>query len=272
MSDGEESGPLPHAYQPQVAEGAESDPEASRPLTERRQLRDEVARLKPMAELGRMAATVTHEIRNPLAGISANAELLRESLSDPADVELVDTILGEVSRLGNLVTDLLYYCRERPAESKPMDLAWIARTACDLSRPDADGMGVTLAWGGSGAALGDGDLSRQALLNVLRNALQACSRGGVVRLEISEGRIAVHDSGRGVPRDLRETMFEPFVTGKTRGLGLGATVARRCQVRQGGDLVLVESGQGGSVFALTWPVAQAKRPPGSTSELLPTVA
>jgi len=224
------------------------------PLTERRQLRNEVARLKPMAELGRLAATVTHEIRNPLAGISANAELLRESLSDPADVQLVDTILGEVNRLGNLVTDLLYYCRERPADVRPIDLAGVARTTSDLSRPDAEKAGVSLSCAGSGTARGDSDLSRQALLNVVRNAIQACGRGGAVRLEVADGSIVVRDTGRGVPVELRNSLFDPFVTGRTRGLGLGATVAKRCQVRQGGDLILQETSAAGSVFVLSWPV------------------
>jgi signal transduction histidine kinase len=228
------------------------------PSTERHQLRSEVARLKPMAELGRMAATVTHEIRNPLAGISANAELLREALSDPRDVELVDTILGEVHRLGNLVTDLLYYCRERPAEDRPLDLAAVARTTADLSRPEAELAVVTLTWQGAGVARGDSELSRQALLNVVRNAIQACGKGGAVRIEVADGGITVRDTGRGVPDHLRESLFEPFVTGKTRGLGLGATVSRRCQQRQGGDLRLVETGPGGSVFALSWPTEAAK--------------
>ncbi|MBN8526117.1 MAG: hypothetical protein J0M02_12355 [Planctomycetes bacterium] len=223
------------------------------PPTERRLLRSEVARLKPMAELGRMAATVTHEIRNPLAGISANAELLRESLNDPADIQLVDTILGEVSRLGNLVTDLLYYCRERPAESKPFDLAAVARTSCELSRPDADKHGVSLSFCGLGIAQGDAELSRQALLNVVRNAVQACGRGGAVRVEVAAASIVVRDTGKGVPPELRASLFEPFVTGRTRGLGLGATVAKRCQVRQGGDLALTDTGPGGSVFTLSWP-------------------
>lgn len=232
------------------------DPE--QPSTERHQLRSEVARLKPMAELGRMAATVTHEIRNPLAGISANAELLREALSDPRDVELVDTILGEVHRLGNLVTDLLYYCRERPAEARPLDLAAVARTTAELSRPEAELAVVSLTWQGAGVARGDSELSRQALLNVVRNAIQACGKGGVVRVEVADGSITVRDTGRGVPDHLRESMFEPFVTGKTRGLGLGATVSRRCLQRQGGDLRLAATGPGGSEFILSWPSEAAK--------------
>ncbi|MEK7412785.1 MAG: ATP-binding protein [Planctomycetota bacterium] len=243
---GADSGLHP-SYRPQ---SAPENPE--QPITERRQLRSEVARLKPMAELGRLAATVTHEIRNPLAGISANAELLRESLNDPKDVELVDTILGEVARLGNLVTDLLYYCREREAEAKQLDLASVARGACDLMQPDAAHASVRLTWGGTGTVLGDADLTRQALLNVVRNAVQACPKGGLVRLEVCDRRIEVHDTGPGVPADIREVLFDPFVTGKTRGLGLGATVAKRCLVRQGGDLRLERTGADGSVFVLEW--------------------
>lgn len=245
---GEGSSGLRAALRPTVVAASGQDP-----LTERTQLRAEVARLRPMADLGRMAATVTHEIRNPLAGISANAELLRESLADPRDVELVDTILGEVHRLGNLVTDLLYYCRERPADLKPLDLTWLARTTCELMRPDADHAGVNLSWGGSGRGHGDAELARQALLNVVRNAVQACQRGGAVRLEVSDGFVEVHDTGKGVPGSIRDSLFDPFVTGKTRGLGLGATVARRCQQRQGGDLRLIDTAATGSVFALSWP-------------------
>jgi two-component system, NtrC family, sensor histidine kinase HydH len=212
----------------------------------------EVARLRPLAEMGRMAATVAHEIRNPLAGISANAELLRESLADPADVESADIILAEVDRLGRLVSDLLFYCRERPAERKAMDLAWLARTTVDLSTAEAQRAGVDLTWSGTGRADGDQELSRQALLNVIRNAVQACEVGGRVIVAVADGVIRVADTGGGVPEAIVARLFEPFVTGRTRGLGLGSTVAKRCQVRQEGDLRLERTGSTGSVFALTW--------------------
>ncbi len=217
------------------------------------QLLAEIERLRPLAEMGRMAATVAHEIRNPLAGISANAELLREVVSSGPDSESVDIILAEVERLGHLVTDLLYYSREREAELRPIDLPWLARTTCELSQVDAERAGVDLVWSGRGRAMGDTELSRQALLNVIRNAVQSCREGGRVALAIDEGRITVVDTGCGVPEILRERLFEPFITGRTRGLGLGATVARRCQRRQRGELALVTTGPGGSSFALTWP-------------------
>jgi signal transduction histidine kinase len=222
------------------------------PALDANALAAEVARLRPLAELGRMAATVAHEIRNPLAGISANAELLREGLADPADVESVDIILNEVDRLAQLVTDLLYYSRERPADARPLDLGFLARSACELSHSTAADAGITLIHVGQGRALGDSDLGKQALLNVIRNAIQATPKGGRIEVRASEGIIDVVDTGAGVPEPIRATLFQPFVTGRTRGLGLGATVAQRCQQRQGGDLALHQTGPEGSVFRLSW--------------------
>lgn len=237
-----------------------SDPESAvsaavSASTEIDQLTAEVERLRPLAEMGRMAATVAHEIRNPLAGISANAELLREVVTSGPDCESVDIILAEVERLGHLVTDLLYYSRERDPQRQSLDLAWLARTTYELSSSDAERAGVELSWSGTGRALGDADLSRQSLLNVVRNAIQACREGGRVTIEVTDGNIAVSDTGVGVPEVLRERLFEPFVTGRTRGLGLGSTVARRCQRRQQGELRLASTDHTGSCFELSWPVA-----------------
>lgn len=218
-----------------------------------KQLQEELRRLRPLAELGRLAATVAHEVRNPLAGISANAELLRESLSDPEDVESLDIILAEVDRLGSLVTDLLHYSRERRAECAPLDLVPLAKRCTDLLRADAEQSLIELVFEGNGLAWGDSELSQQSLLNVVKNAVQACSNGGTVRLCIADGRIDVCDQGTGVPEALRDTVFDPFVTGRTRGLGLGAAVARRCMQRQGGELELLNSSCNGSTFRLTWP-------------------
>jgi signal transduction histidine kinase len=212
----------------------------------------EMDRLRRLAELGRMAATVAHEVRNPLAGISANAELVRESLSDPADQECVDLILGEVERLGRLVTDLLYYAREREPVLVPTDLAQLARSSTDLCQSSAAKAGVTLRVDGVGRARVDVELSRQALLNVVRNAIEACRPGGNVVARVGDGRIAICDSGCGVPEQVRERLFEPFVTGRTRGLGLGGAVAKRCQLRQSGDLILESTSENGSVFVLSW--------------------
>jgi signal transduction histidine kinase len=215
----------------------------------------ELEQLRPLAELGRLAATVAHEVRNPLAGISANAELVREALSDPADQESVDMIMREVDRLSALVADLLHYAKEREAREDAFDLAREARNVCDLLHTDAEQSGVPLRSLGRGFARGDAELSRQCLLNIVRNAIQACRPAGVVELQVDAGTIIVRDQGMGVPPGLQESMFEPFVTGRTRGLGLGCAVAKRCMHRQDGEVVLLRTGEQGSEFALTWPTA-----------------
>jgi len=212
----------------------------------------EVARLRPLAELGRMAATVAHEVRNPLAGISANAELLREAVHDPDDAESVDIILAEVGRLGSLVTDLLLYTRERPPRHDPIDLADIARTACELSQHAAERAAVRLEWEGAGTGYGDRELSVQALLNIIRNAIQACDVDGEVTVLVDGARVEVVDTGNGVPHEVRDHLFEPFVSGRTRGLGLGAAVAHRCLRRQGGEVRLADSGSEGTTVCLAW--------------------
>lgn len=216
------------------------------------ELRREVERLIPLAELGRMAATVAHEVRNPLAGISANAELLREAVADPDDLESIDIILGEVDRLGRLVTDLLLYTRERVPNCGPLDLGRLARQVVDLSRREADKSGVELYCSGEGTGYGDPSLSRQALLNIIRNAIQACCTGGSVKVKVDGVGVTIIDQGNGIPKDIREQLFQPFVTGRTRGLGLGLAVAQRCLRRQEGEVLLERTGPDGTVFELIW--------------------
>lgn len=232
-----------------TAERQEVDPLARDPDA----LLAELARLRPMAELGRLAATVAHEIRNPLTGISANAELLRDVLSDPADIESVDIIMTEVDRLSRLVSDLLHYSREREASQQTLDLGQVAHAVVELQRSEADGQGVQLEHEGHGFAAGDPELSRQCLLNIVRNAIQACRNGGAVRICVDGPVISVIDQGSGVPEALRTSLFEPFVTGRTRGLGLGAAVAKRCMERQGGSVILAQTSAAGSTFRLNWP-------------------
>lgn len=215
----------------------------------------EIERLRPLAELGRMAATVAHEVRNPLTGISANAEVIRESLDDPDDVESLDMILQEVHRLSELVSDLLHYSRERDARSDHIDLSREARAIVELLRSDASEAGVLLEYSGHGLAVGDSQLARQSLLNIVRNAIQACRCGGTVLMLVTPGSITVCDQGTGVPDALKESLFDPFVTGRTRGLGLGASVARRCMQRQQGDVRLKETSSEGSSFEMVWPQA-----------------
>jgi signal transduction histidine kinase len=217
-------------------------------------LEAEIRRLKPFAELGMMAAVVAHEIRNPLAGISANAELLKECIDDADGIESVDIILSEVQRLGKLVGELLNSSRERQAECRDLDLLRLANTAATLQNAEAQAQGVDICVEGSGQGWGDWDMSLQSLLNIIRNAVQASGPGQTVSVAVSDHHLRISDQGPGIPEDLKTRIFEPFVTGKTRGMGLGATVAKRCMLRQRGEIVLESTGPKGTTFLMRWPV------------------
>ncbi len=200
-----------------------------------------------------MAATVAHEIRNPLAGISANTELLREVISDPADAECVAIILAEVERLSHLVTDLLYYSREREPDRSTLDLPCLARTVCELSQSEAMHTRVTLDGRAAGALWATASSRVRPCSTWCAMPSRPAATTRRVRLVVAAGSIAVHDNGGGVSAVIRDRRFDPFTTGKTRGLGLGATAARRCQRRQHGDLELHDTSASGSTVVFTWP-------------------
>ena len=104
----------------------------------------------------------------------------------------------------------------------------MAQQIAEFCRAEGDKAQVGIEVSGSGSAQGDQDLSRQALLNVVRNGIQASAPGSVLKMVVEEDHILIVDQGRGVPEEIRDELFTPFVTGRTRGLGIGAAVARRC--------------------------------------------
>ena len=168
------------------------------------------------------------------------------------DQDCVDVILAEVDRLSNLVTDLMLYTREREPTIGPMDLCSLAQQTAELCRAEGDKAQVAIEVEGQGAVQGDQDLSRQALLNVVRNGIQASAPGSVLKMVVEEDHILIVDQGKGVPEEIRDDLFTPFVTGRTRGLGLGAAVARRCLRRQGGEIDLRSTSADGTTFCMRW--------------------
>jgi two-component system NtrC family sensor kinase len=200
-----------------------------------------------LATIGKMAAHVTHEIRNPLSSIALNLELLEEEL--PASAEeahnLLRAIKAEVERLSGLSEEYLSVARQRPQEKHPEHLGEIIEEACDFVRRELSQAGIELA-----IEIGEQaeDLKlpvdeaqiRQALLNLLRNAREAMPSGGrvVVKLErAAEGLdLIVDDEGVGMPAAARERLFEPFFTTKQHGTGLGLAISRQIAEAHGGGI------------------------------------
>ena len=235
----------------------------SRLLDENLRLERELAERERMASLGRMAATVAHEIKNPLSAIKSIAQVMREDEALRSEYERdLGLIVGETDRLSQSVTQLLSFARRESPAAQPQSVDELVRSVVDLFRANAKEQGIMLDFevsveaqlsGKSVAAL------RDALSNLLHNALQATPQGGKVELTAvaSNGEllIGVQDSGSGVPADLRERIWEPFFTTRQRGTGLGLAIVRKRVQEVGGSASLDVSRNGrGALFQLRLPL------------------
>ena len=215
-----------------------------------------VALSERLAALGRVAAGVAHEIRNPIAAMRLRAENALAG-DDARRRAALEAILAQIARLDRLIGELLAMTQRREPQPEPVDLAGFLH-ACA-----ADHAGVTVQAPAATRVVLDPALTRRALDSLLANARQFSPAGAAVLLRGgTDGqtlRIAVQDSGPGVAPALRDTLFEPFVTGRADGTGLGLAIARELTEAQGGRLVLADPGDnaGGATFLLElpWPAS-----------------
>jgi signal transduction histidine kinase len=230
----------------------------SRLLQENLRLERELAERERLAALGRMAATVAHEIKNPLSAIKSIAQVMREDEGLRNEYERdLGLIVGETDRLSQSVTQLLSFARRESPAGQPLSVDELVRSVVDLFRASAREQGVTLdAQVKVEAELAGKFVSalRDALSNLLLNALQATPPGGRIEMiaAASDGDlvISVQDSGSGVPADLRERIWEPFFTTRQRGTGLGLAIVRKRVQEVGGTATLVSGNGSGGLFQL----------------------
>lgn len=204
-----------------------------------------------LAALGQMAATVAHEVRNPLSAIKSIAQVMREDehLSSEYGRDL-NLIVGETDRLSRSVTQLLSYARTTPPSIAPCRADELARSVTELFSAEAASRRIELECLAETAQELDGvraAATRDALSNLLLNALQATPSGGRIRIETRTHNqsllFTVTDSGPGVARELRERIWEPFFTTKQRGTGLGLAIVRKRMEDVGGTTKLLTNGE-----------------------------
>lgn len=208
-----------------------------------------------LSALGEMAGVMAHEIRNPLASLKGHAQLLAERLGpDHVDRRKVDRVVREAERLEALTSDLLDFVRSGPMDVQPTDAAALVAACADDVAPGAFSLDTAAAppsWPLDAAR------TRQAVTNVLRNALQATAAGTrpevTVRARDGALEIAVRDFGGGVAPGDEERIFAPFYTTRSTGTGLGLAVAQRVAQMQGGTITVANHAGGGAVFRLTFP-------------------
>jgi signal transduction histidine kinase len=210
-----------------------------------------------LRSLGVMAASLAHEIRNPLGSMKGLTQLVQEELprGDHGAQGHLSTVVSEAERLERLVTDLLDFARPRDPEIGVFDLRGLISDIRAILQPGFVASGVTLQWDDAGEQemiRSDAGGLRQVLLNVLGNALAATPEGGAVTVRMlprgNDGMttIEVDDTGHGLRGRDPEELFQPFVTTGTQGTGLGLAISRRIIESLGGFITLEENPGGGT--------------------------
>jgi len=224
-----------------------------------------------MAALGRLSATLSHELRNPLAGLKGAAQLLSRKTGDGDERKLyVNLIIDEVERLGKIVEDLIHFAKPKSLQYGAVDANRIIDDALLLHSGEFSHRKIIVRKRLSKlpTLLADGDKLKQVFVNIILNSLDAMPAGGellisssVTMSEEGPGDVATfqfRDTGPGIPGEVLEHVFEPFFTTKPDGVGLGLAVCKTI-IEQHGGMIRVETGKSGegnrgTLISLTVPV------------------
>jgi PAS domain S-box-containing protein len=241
-------------------------------ITEKRRKEAQLRRAESLASLTTLAAGVAHEIKNPLGSISIHIQLIRKALQgkDEVPVPFLERHLGvvdeEIERLNKIVVDFLFAVRPMDVQLRDGDPGKLMAEIADFIRPEAEKAGVmvdvSVAEDLPMVAL-DERLMKQALLNLVKNALAAMPGGGKLRLSVErkedEVKLSVEDSGVGISEEDLPKIFEPYFTTKENGTGLGLTITFKIVREHDGEITVASRPGQGSVFAIDLPVPQKER-------------
>jgi signal transduction histidine kinase len=212
-----------------------------------------------LAALGRMVSTIAHEIRNPLSIIRASAERVRRRHG--VEDEALAFITEEVDELDRVLTGYLQFARSQPAEFTALPAERILRRALAAIEDEAAARRIDVrvhAGGGDPVVRGDERRARQAVLNVLLNAMQATPDGGVIAVSLehdgTHAVVAITDSGPGIDPAILENVTRPFFTTRVDGSGLGLTVVQSVMEEHGGTLRIGPGAGGGTRVTLSFPL------------------
>lgn len=215
-----------------------------------------------LASIGQLAASLAHEIKNPLAGIAGAVQIIGQAMrADDPHRAVVDEILKQVHRLDNAVQDLLIYARPKPPKLTLCRFAPAVLATLQLLRQEPAVRKVRVRFEGppDGPEVWlDEHQLQQVVTNIVLNAAQACEAGG--RIDITVGgddrraRLTVRDSGRGMTPEVAARAFEPFFTTKAKGTGLGLPICRKIVEAHGGSISLQSRLAEGTTVVVEFPL------------------
>ena len=236
-------------------------------LTELAALQQRMQLKENLAALGELSAGIAHEFKNALATISGYAQMIRSESSETEALDYAERILEQTRNITHVVTEFLKYARPLEIPDERVALQTVVERV--VSEVGGALPQVKIRCEGEfGDAGGDEGLLRQALLNLARNAAEACeltASGGrvVVRGDVVYGeeaafqRISVTDNGPGIPANVLPKLFRPFFTTKAKGTGLGLAVVQKIIVQHGGQVEVRNQPKGGAEFIVTLPLPRS---------------
>lgn len=232
-------------------------------VTEIKKLESQVRRHDRLVALGKMAAGVAHEVRNPLSSIKGFATLLGSRFADESEEgEAARLLINEVERLNRSITELLTYARPLPLTIVDVEIEPFIEASLKLILSDAKALGVSvhheIAMKRTRVRL-DKDRLNQVLLNLYLNSLQAMERGGELHVSVQEGSrpdtvaITVRDTGCGIAENILERVMDPYFTTKPEGTGLGLAMVYKIIDEHGGTIKIVSTEGEGTTVSITLP-------------------
>ncbi len=237
-------------------------------VSERERTKDRLVVSERMATMGRLGAQITHEIRNPLSSIGLNIDLLTDDVSElPVErreecQHILNAVQEEVLRLSEITEGYLRLARFRNTAEGDDRIDQLLADLYAFMQSDARSKGVRIELR-LPAELPPRQHSkqrlRQAVMNLVRNGIEAAGKGGSVVLSASHRDktivIGVSDTGAGVPEELQERIFKPFFTTKDSGTGIGLSLTQEIVKEHGGQMKLANAPIGGALFEITLPLA-----------------
>ena len=233
-------------------------------LTEVRALHQEIERSRRLASVGRLAAGVAHEIRNPLSSIKGFATYFKQRYQDvPEDQQTANIMIQEVDRLNRVVSQLLEFARPISISAKPTSFKDLVADSLKLIQQQAQDRQITINTRNSAKVDEiniDPDRINQILLNLYLNAIEAMEPGGKLQIDISDSdengslNIQVSDTGKGIDKKDLPKIFDPYFTTKSSGTGLGLAIAHNIVEAMGGTIEVKSEAGKGTAFTLRLPV------------------
>jgi two-component system, LuxR family, sensor kinase FixL len=223
------------------------------------QLREQAA----LVRLGEMAAVIAHEVKNPLAGIRGAVQVIGGRLpQEGREAAVVGEVLSRIDTLNGLIQDLLLFARPPRPRPVPVDVSPLVVITAELLKSDPALSGVRIEVEGSAPPLAaDAELLKIVFLNLLVNGAHAMGGKGRIRVSVGVaggcGRVTFADSGPGIPAEIREKIFTPFFTTKSRGTGLGLPTAKRLIEAHDGTISIECPAAGGTTVTIQLPLASA---------------